>query len=48
MLPPKRRPSKSLADLVTTQIELPLYYGFRRPLDLITIKIIFGRHFEAF
>jgi hypothetical protein len=45
---PKRRPSKSSADQVMTQIELPSY---RRPLcpwDFVTIEIIFGRLFEVF
>jgi hypothetical protein len=31
-----------------TQIELPLYHGPCSPLDLITVKIIFGHLFEAF
>jgi hypothetical protein len=45
---PKRKPSKSSADQVMTQIELPPYRGHRRPLDLVAIEIIFGRLFEVF
>jgi hypothetical protein len=35
-------------DQVTTQIELPLYRGSRRPSDLVTAKNIFGHLFESF
>jgi hypothetical protein len=33
---------------VMTQAELPPYHGSRSPLDLVAIKNIFGRIFEAF
>jgi hypothetical protein len=35
-------------DQVMSQVELPPYHGPRSPLDLVAIKIIFGRIFEAF
>jgi hypothetical protein len=38
----------SSADQVMTQIELPPYREPRRPLDLVTIEIIFGCLFETF
>jgi hypothetical protein len=45
---PKRKQALSSTDQVMTQIELPPYRGPRSPLDLIVVKIIFGRLFEAF
>jgi hypothetical protein len=44
----KRKTSRSSADQVMTQLEPPPYRGSRRPLDLVAIKIIFGRLFKAF
>jgi hypothetical protein len=45
---PMRKPTKSSADQVMVQIELPPYRGPQRPLDLVTIEIIFGHLFEVF
>jgi hypothetical protein len=39
---------KVFVDQVMTQIELPPYRRPQRPLDLVTIEIIFGRLFEVF
>jgi hypothetical protein len=48
LLASKRKPSKSLADQVMTQISLPPYCGPQSPLDLVTVEFIFGRLFETF
>jgi hypothetical protein len=42
----KRKQDNAMADQVI--IELPLYHGPRSPLDIVAIKHIFGRLFEAF
>jgi hypothetical protein len=44
----KCKQTKTLADQVMTQIELPPYHGPQSPLDLVTIEIIFRHLFEAF
>jgi hypothetical protein len=48
VLAAKRKPSKTSANQVMTQIEIPLYCGPRSPLDLVAVEIIFGRLFVAF
>jgi hypothetical protein len=45
---PKHKQTKTLADQVMTQIELPPYCGPKNHLDLVAIEIIFGHLFEAF
>jgi hypothetical protein len=45
---PKRKQALPSVDQVMTQIELPPYCRPHSSLDLITIEIIFGRHFGAF
>jgi hypothetical protein len=45
---PKCRQTKTSADQVMTQIELPSYRGPQSPLDLVPIEIIFGRLFKTF
>jgi hypothetical protein len=45
---PMRKPTKSSADQVMVQIELPRYRGPRHHLDLVAIEIIFGHLFEVF
>jgi hypothetical protein len=44
----KCKQSKTPADQVITQIELPPYHRPQSPLDLVAAEIIFGRLFEAF
>jgi hypothetical protein len=44
----RRKRSKPSANQVTTQIELPSYYGPQSSLDLVVVEIIFGRLFEPF
>jgi hypothetical protein len=43
-----RPQTKTLANEMMTQIELPPYRGPQNPLDLVAMEIIFGRLFEAF
>jgi hypothetical protein len=45
---PKCKQTKTPADQVMPQIELPLYRGPKSHIDLVAIKIIFGCLFEAF
>jgi hypothetical protein len=45
---PKHKSTKSSADQVSIQIELPPYCRPRRPLDLVAIEIVFGRLSEVF
>jgi hypothetical protein len=45
---PKHKQTKTSANQVMAQIELPPYRGPTSPLDLVVIEIIFGRLFKAF
>jgi hypothetical protein len=45
---PNCKSTKSSADQVMIQIELPPYHGPRHPLDLVTLEIVLGSLFEVF
>jgi hypothetical protein len=44
-----RRPKPApLVDQVMFQVEIPPFHGFRNPLELVAIEIVYGHIFEAF